>query len=1205
MAKRKTNTTDATQNSNTEKKSAFRADKLFEETVGLILRKMYPNYNFRHTEYSHDGGKDFYATYGSKSFWAEAKCHQRHLELSRIAGTFIMADLCKINSIIVFSRKRLTSGALTNLAKYCEHHNKNLIVYNETDFNELIPYYGKFDTNVIVSDMLSYQLLSDTAISELLEKLKCAGEDAKDIWSTAITNLPSAIYKNRANDEFIYKLLAYVLFNNAVDNSSVTPLNRCVKVIDNNYFLQANCGTPVTLGRELKAFNVFSNEIVLHNEHLHNSKKVNIRFSTTTSQYKVLTDVNFKARLLPGQCLSKIFYFKALNDTADIELPSAEIKIEKKLLEYKLTNRTLERIPCRIIGETSYLGNDNNKLSVCAKKLDESERRFQSVVVYGKSGVGKSRFLYELHSARLQQGNKSYSVQGDNSYESLSAFLRPIICAHYDIDFDAVSGRVYSPTIKGVKTEASQINDFVLSVLNGDSDINANDARNWLITLLKNNCVSLFVDNCQRLSDEILQLLNSAIVDLQNCKCRSEIILSFNTDLCLNDATAGAFLNFLKANITDFTFRIEVTGFDLQSAILYLKSSLDPENLRNDLDKLCAKIINKAYGSNNENVKIQPLLLKQIVLYLFQQNIISFRNNTVCILDIASLENAIECLPENLYLLIQERYKLLLSECDDQHEQLADLMWLVLVFGELPETSVNKIDGIMNSTLKKCVELGFLKYTAKNEITFEHQLIEKSILLMLENLPYHNLPVITEIKLRKSTTDKLISDRYLNRRTVEFFVLKERYYDITDKDFNKILETISIGTVTELLIPYALALIDRYVRKFNAVLPPTGKIDALRRLIDVSQDRLGVSRTQNYFRDIIDFQQENYEINHPCAVEFIELLKTYQYQLPNDAKEDFLKVNQKIAESLFSGQSYLKELRDYRIWNCWAYGKHYLNVYDYETAKDYIDKGIELAREINDNHRIAELNMLAGDMYACLDEREKTIECWKLAARSFNTEKTYDIVLSKVYEGNVALLNYDYNTARKCYEFLKDKYDDNQCFTFLKSVINDYISNFLIITFINGKTYSETADADIKIILNRFRSLAVVYQSKTYMHAAHKSLSYYKYLLENFSELREGCKVREDAAFSEVISKELLANYDDKNGQFIYFYPVLKEIAETPHISDDSVEFIANSVPESKKDIFKALSQNRIPVTAPKLLKGLFDDLNHTLMLFHFSYYWQ
>lgn len=56
---------------------------VFELLVEIILRKLYPQYSFTRTSYSHDGGKDFYAINGDTSIWAEAKCHKRHLELGK------------------------------------------------------------------------------------------------------------------------------------------------------------------------------------------------------------------------------------------------------------------------------------------------------------------------------------------------------------------------------------------------------------------------------------------------------------------------------------------------------------------------------------------------------------------------------------------------------------------------------------------------------------------------------------------------------------------------------------------------------------------------------------------------------------------------------------------------------------------------------------------------------------------------------------------------------------------------------------------------------------------------------------------------------------------------------------------------------------------------------------------------------------------
>ena len=85
---------------------------IFETFVGLILSKLYPDYTFEHTKYKHDGGKDFYAVFSDEKIWAEAKCCSRHLELSRIAGTFIMAEIFKITPLDLGPQARCRSGQI-------------------------------------------------------------------------------------------------------------------------------------------------------------------------------------------------------------------------------------------------------------------------------------------------------------------------------------------------------------------------------------------------------------------------------------------------------------------------------------------------------------------------------------------------------------------------------------------------------------------------------------------------------------------------------------------------------------------------------------------------------------------------------------------------------------------------------------------------------------------------------------------------------------------------------------------------------------------------------------------------------------------------------------------------------------------------------------------------------------------------------------
>ena len=91
-------------------------------------------------------------------------------------------------------------------------------------------------------------------------------------------------------------------------------------------------------------------------------------------------------------------------------------------------------MPCRIAGEVPYFGEDSNKLSQLNQDL-ESERNFACVLIHGKSGVGKSRFLYELQTACLRKGNRCYIFHGDNANNSVLDFIRQLLYAYYNISF--------------------------------------------------------------------------------------------------------------------------------------------------------------------------------------------------------------------------------------------------------------------------------------------------------------------------------------------------------------------------------------------------------------------------------------------------------------------------------------------------------------------------------------------------------------------------------------------------------------------------------------------------------------------------------------------------------------------------------------------------------------------------------------------------
>ena len=97
-----------------ERWKKFKSDgKLFEELICELLSAMYPNADFSHTSWSHDGGKDF--EYGFPFFdeklkvWAECKYHQKALPIHDVSMTLFMAYVESASVVLFFSYSPVNS----------------------------------------------------------------------------------------------------------------------------------------------------------------------------------------------------------------------------------------------------------------------------------------------------------------------------------------------------------------------------------------------------------------------------------------------------------------------------------------------------------------------------------------------------------------------------------------------------------------------------------------------------------------------------------------------------------------------------------------------------------------------------------------------------------------------------------------------------------------------------------------------------------------------------------------------------------------------------------------------------------------------------------------------------------------------------------------------------------------------------------------
>lgn len=1161
---------------------------IFETFVGVLLSKLYPNYTFEHTEYKHDGGKDFYAVFSDEKIWAEAKCYSRHLELSRIAGTFIMAEIFKINKVIVFSKSKLTKGALTNLARYASMNMLTLIVYQDNDIEELVKSFGDFTIKEKIAEIRKIDSKFD------INNLNCS-------ITTLIKKIKDEKKKETEDNSRINSLLlacAYKKYEEYLNSNKIPQNKRSVKQIDNLFYQQGVSANPVPLEKEIKAFETFSSDIILRNEDLDNTKYVNISYAKSTKSYKLLTNSNYCVRLEPCQCVCVKYYFRALNDSVNFSLPKPKISVDKKKIAFSINKNFSSPISCWCIGEVPYIGKDSEKLSQCCLNLGVTARQFATVCVYGKSGMGKSRFLTELYYARQKNGNKCYFIKGENYRNSLYELLRSLINGIYNFNYNEDGEIVFPESIKNAFKLDKNFKsfEFVNSILESENPNNFDiaSARNWLVSVLKNGSVTILVDNTQFIHKDTLSFLRQVCNDLQLCHCNSEIAFAFNTDYMMSTSLAYHFLNDLKNTLSE-DYKYEIEGFDRNTAIKYLQYSLDPNKLREDLYPICKDVISRL-GCN-------PLYLKQIVLYLFQKHIIGFYDNTICILNFELLKTELEGLPPETHSLINLRYKTFLEQNSDIKDRINDLFWSVLIFEKFPKIFTRCIDGLPLGLLKTCTELGFLKSDGET-VTFEHQLIAKSILISIQEDAYNPHPIITEIGLREATKNNFINELKAHRYSTIKFALEYSMRFCNAKKFSEYAESISLKHISDMFIPYILYAVEACVYDYNATLPASIKIDALYRLITVCQDKLGVQTTKRLFEAIIEFQANNFRLNSECDEKFIELLKFYIHELPPREKSNFILKVKGIGITLLTLNN--KSVDDFQIWILWALGKSHMHIHDFATAFSYLNEGVNLAKKTGNSHRLAELNVQLGYLSAYKMQKSETKKYWETASKNFNKTGIYDEILSLVYKGNVLLLNNEVEQTEEIINELLVFYENKDCYAFLKSVINDFICNKLILQSVKNDSFDDNLHRDIKAQLNKFRSQTITYNLRVYMLALYKTLTYLKYVIENFSDIRIKGEVKKDYDLAKLMSIELLSNYDENVNDFYYFYPIFKDVVTLFNSDERFLHELNNHslVQSDRMSTFTMLMQSINSNLELPVVFGILSDEKHKVNLFHYSYTW-
>lgn len=1103
--------------------------KTFENLVGVLLENMFPKISFKQTRYVHDGGKDFYtiADCENDRIWVEAKNYTNHLELSKFANTFIMADINEVNRLIIFSVSPLTENSRINVARYAAYHKKRVSVYAGKDVLFLISKYKEF------INFKSY-FLNPAQVESY------------------VTNL---------NTDNVCELLT-------VDNQyfRTTQLNLTYRRDEDNGILPCK-------GTQLPLFSTIAHEIIITNHSLFEEKTVTIKdsyFNSTNFDFCIPNGFENKIEIPPASTVVVVVFMKLIALAEKLNLPVAEFDIEVNTIMQK---RIVE---CCWLGEISLFGSTWEKLQNLINSIKNGNLITQALL-YGKSGVGKTRYIQETSFELYKLGYRIISLDFRSLKElTLRDILKKIICNVYVINVDNPDDTDYS-------NDTQKINSVFHNILfNNSYDCKKNETEITLLFcgLMQNKKVALLLDNVQDLDGEATDfLINLSNLVSGNDTIGSFILFCFNTDFFGDDVTAKRLYSSLL--LSSECYKVALNDFTNAEAKTYLKECLDPTGIRRDLNSYYDAIIKK--------FKTNPFVLKQLILYLKQRHILNFAGSAVYISDYQGMTKVLDELPYGIQEILNCRYEYLIREYGDDRD-LKRILWSILFFGGVSRLLLEELDNY-EKPARFLNYYGFTDYDDKFRLVFSHQLIEKYFCLKVSNASLDSIPQLSFIN------DVEFLDELLNIVTTKFSVayciqemLLRSYLEKPDEtNINTALNELCIITPDAIILPL---IINVTVKIFDSKrqIAHTLELKAGYHLCVSCQLRFYNSLAAKICEPLIDYERQTYSKKTQASDELVNLFKHYVFLLPIKEKQNFLSWLDCEGKNFGLNES---EFLNFKRWIHNRLCKNLCSIHDFDGALRQIKKALKESKERCDFGAMAEDELEYGNIYAYFD-RAKTVMHWSKCAKNISKIKDKSIYF-QVYELAYGILadllcgkTKNLSSAIEKLRSLRKK-----TFLYQKLLIDDVYADYLLIKYIE-QPEKVSLQTQVIPILENMKSDSYMYDAKFTILASYK-------LLVTYILIDKTAHSKNNKAFITNLIFELIDNGIFDAEKLEYSDMVMRDIAT---YSYDKVELccdIADRLPAFARTAFEELVSN---LKSDRQLKAitLLSDKEKTINLLHFNY---
>lgn len=642
--------------------------------------------------------------YLTKNYWKNFKKDGKLFEkLSKTlieyefnAKDFVIVGGPGDNGSDITKKVELLDGVKTEIWAQCKFHN-NSLSFNDISFTLLMAYIK--NTNQIL--VFSYSKVTKDFLEHLDEYRSKTG---KSVIVYSDTELEKLIFKHKNKLEsehkeyfdsfpayveekeycFTYNYQVYINGKNINHNYPIINLNTLCELVI-TVTNKSSCNKLVKI-EPIKS-RISNNFIFLNEKEI---KSINIAaFDSYTLKFYVKLRKFTKRTSLPN------FYLKC-NDS--------QIKICSNI-----------KLSCRWLADTVLIGNKYYKaINEITNGIKSSH--FNLSIIYGKSGVGKSRILRESAMQGIISNKKVISIDSEKRNFSCESFMK-LICSQI------TQLPLFKEKIDFLSDTQDDTIVFASNILykhNVDFEHDWIRCSDFLTTALTEDSYVLILDNVQHFDKTSLQIIERTLTYLAQTASTTTVILGINTDFIYKDSYFDKLFFKMKCaatNNAELYSVIELNGFEENDAELYVRECLSyrPENQSFSViqyDRTIKEIVTHC----DKN----PFYLQQFLLYLEQEDIIKFSEHTLYyIYDLNKFSDSFKYIPLEINELIVLREQSLISTFDKKtKKRYEDLIYLLNITKALSLDLYYEI--IKDKTLlDRLFDLGFLTIT-ENSITFIH-----------------------------------------------------------------------------------------------------------------------------------------------------------------------------------------------------------------------------------------------------------------------------------------------------------------------------------------------------------------------------------------------------------------------------------------------------------------------------------------------------